>query len=197
MRDRQAANVICHAGFVGEVRRIFRPAGDLLDILERAEHNVPDAGLHGRIRQLPAERRLDCLRRGDRRRHHKRAIRALEGRNEILLMAEFEGHGDDLSAEFFQTQSFRRILSARESTDAEALAFKKCRNDAASLFARCTGNRDQRLVVCTHGFRPSLSLAAGWIAGRLNARRAVGRCRWPMAGTFSSTGTTAVDRHNA
>lgn len=102
--------MVCNARFVGKMRRIFRPVGDLVDILKRAENNMPDAGLNGGIRQLSAERGLDCLGRGDRRRHQKCAIRAFEGGDEVLLTAKFERDGYDFSAAFLQAQSFRRIL---------------------------------------------------------------------------------------
>lgn len=47
--------MVCNARFVGKMRRIFRPVGDLVDILKRVENNMPDAGLNGGvIRNAPS-----------------------------------------------------------------------------------------------------------------------------------------------
>ncbi len=105
MGDRQATNVVCYTRFVGKMRSILGPAGDLVDTLKGAKNNMPDASLNCGIRQLPAKRSLNCRRRSDGRRHQECAIRAFERSNEVLLKAEFERDPYDFSAELLQASS--------------------------------------------------------------------------------------------
>ncbi len=103
MRDRQTANIVCNARFVGEMRSILCPAGDGVDILERAENNMSDTCLNRCIRQLAADGSLYCLRWHDGRRHQKCPVRAFESSNEILLETKLERDGYNFSSKFLQT----------------------------------------------------------------------------------------------
>ena len=150
MPDRQGPNVLGDQRLVREVRGVLGARGPLLDVLERAEDDVPHPGLNRGIGELAPEDELVGRWRRDRRRHEEGPISRPERVHELALMPRLQGNRDDLSAHLREALGLDGVGGSGQRSHAEPPAAEQGRDDTPALLAGRTGDDDQGLAGIRH-----------------------------------------------